>query len=100
MCWIAGAKVEAQDGSSGLLGGCLAGVAAFRNMAAWVIAEGSLALNEILLPAVSTWKRFRQSPSDHRRPTMSGPISGLLDCKVESTRVGNGVVENEGEGPE
>jgi hypothetical protein len=30
---------------------------------------------------------------------MSGPFFGLLGCKVESTKVANDVVDNEGEEP-
>jgi len=72
---------------------------AFQQNGVWMIAEGLLALSEILLPVVSTWKTIRQSPSDRCTPTMGVPFSILLDDKVESTKVGIAGAGNEGEGP-
>jgi hypothetical protein len=54
---------------------------------AWGKAEGSFALSEVLLPATSTWQRYRQGPSDHGGPTMSGLFPGRRNRMVESKRV-------------
>lgn len=74
-------------------------VVAFQHRLALTVAEGSLALNEILLPVASTWKTIRQSPSGHRKPTMSVPFSGRLDCKAASTKFGIAGADDEDEGP-
>jgi hypothetical protein len=63
------------------------------------MAEGSSALSEILLPVVSTWERFRQSPSGCHGPTMSVRVSAPRGGRVGSRTAGNGAGQNEGEGP-
>jgi hypothetical protein len=61
--------------------------------------EGSFAQNETLLSVILTWERFHPGPSDFYGQTMSDPVSVRGENRAVSKMTGNGVGENEGEGP-
>jgi hypothetical protein len=92
--WRPGIEVEAKqvDLLGHPVGSCTA--VAWEDRAGWETFEGYCAVNEILLPASSTWNRDDQGPLGHVESTMGGPT--LDRCyMVESGRVGTDV-ENEG----
>jgi hypothetical protein len=78
--------------------GCHGEGVACRYGSVWEMAEGSSALNEILLPVASTWDTFRQSPSGYYGPTMDNQTLVRRDGKVVSRKVDQDV-QNESEGP-
>jgi hypothetical protein len=99
VCWTSGVEVEGLDDALAPHGDCPGEAAAYQSGTEWVMVEGSIAPNDILLPAWSTLGRMRQGPSGRYEWTMGGLMCARRCCRAVSTRVGSGVGGSEREGP-
>jgi hypothetical protein len=99
VCWTSAVEAVALDDVLAPHEDYPGEAAAYRNETGWVMVEGSIAPNDTLPSAWSTWGRMRQGPSGHYELTMGGRKSARRGCMVELKTVESDVGGNEGEGP-